>query len=570
MATITFGFSELKEEYKDEASVRAMIENEKEDVRERYLDLQQKNPEEFAYLYQMKNNLNLNADDVAAITTDQNGKMALVFSNNQEGEEQFYITALKKEKTGENANFTGSLYIKNADAENFSQEKMNNLVETLANTGVDVKNMHSSDERLAMLLRVINDMAGQGEINALALDDVERQGSKFTGQAAIRFQDALKAMRGAIESKGKRSNCRETTEGGSKVFNLYKFNPANKKGLLPAPDARIYVKDQGNGKVSYKYHMKDNGKLDDEVAGIMVAGMASAGFDSADLSAVPGPDRGALMKALAKKGMIPVGIYISSETDGKMILEELEKSDLSTAERNRVKEKLAASMEAYNRAHGKDSDLDRNFIASLRNAEKNGHLKDMWDNGGLTTTLSNRATQADNPEETLAAMYAMGKVLNAYKNFDSVDQLLAVQVGEKTQQVPHVVIFNTEEEKKKVMTLFAGRENMRMKDVSAGDLKMMNECFMPYGKEHAEDLIRKSVKGYAGTALAKSPNAILTDPYNEIKGVLDLTLAELGKQGCKLDPAQIVKPTRFNNEKYGIGRETTSNTNVNMARGVER
>lgn len=548
MAEIKFDLFEQKEEYKDPAEIAKRLELEKLDgldqaqtaeqkeaATKRYSNyemLWKKYPEEFPYLYQME--VALSEKMEGCRLGESNGKLAILFAN----ENHPHITVMKE---GADGKLGGSIVISDAYAKNMKSEDMAHLSEAMASAGVAPESMHSDNENLAKLLDEIKALIESNSATQEHLDKLRGQFRAFQGPAAAKFEDVVKAMEDSIKRNLAKRKGRENIKGyedGDIVFDLYSkdYSQLQGKDLKAAvPDARIFIRKESDGTASFRYHTKGNGPVDASVASTMMDAFKDSKYDSVNLSKVIDRDRNTLMEAAAKKGLVPMGVYINPRKAQKLI--EAANGNLKDADMKKFKLKLALAMRDYNAAHGKDSEDDRVFVSSLINGYRNAPLKDAWDLGGLKKWLEKRTKDSSNPENTLAAMYAMNKVLNAYKSFGSIGGIL--NAGNR--------LFDTDEELKALKEYFSGKENMPINKLSPDDLIKMADTFIVFGTKRAQAMLKdgfiKNANKESGVIVA--PSIVMKPYFDNDKTALENTIEELKTLGCELKLPGMVAPQTY-------------------------
>lgn len=571
MAEIKFDLFHQKEEYKDAGEIErklvferedrleaAKTEEEKKAAKDRYAlykKLWEKHPEEFACLYQIE--VALREKMKGCMLGEVDGKLAILFKDKK----QPHITLMKVGKEGQ---ISGSIAISDQYAAEMKQEDMNRLAMAMGAAGIEPESMHSNNADLARLLEEMKSAIERGEVTQEYLDKVRGQAKGFTGAKAVAYDEAVKEMEKSILRNLRKRSGHESVTGykGGTYFNLYSRDYGSltsDERKKTTPDARIFVKKGKDGKPYYLYHTKYNGPINKEVAATMLDALKECKYDSVDLSDILDSDRGAFMTAAAEKGLIPMGIYINPTKANTLIRAASEK--LPSEKLEKFKFQLALSMEEYNINHkkgGKDDDL---FITSLKDEYRNKPLKDAWEVGGLKRVLADHTRSSDKAEETLAAMYAMNKVLNIYKDFNTIEELLAMPVGAKTSQSPNIVIFDTEEEKRKIVTLFASRKDMLTRNLTSSDMKLMFDRFMGYGMVKAEhDLLEVYEKNEREYTARQFDRTIILSLYNARKNMLTSTTEELRSLGC-----DIALPTMNQPDTYPKGQAHAKKIKEEMA-----
>ena len=316
MKDIRFDF-ELFDEYKGKEFEQKIKDNpEAKKLYEKY-------GEQYAALCQIKDNLSLDNGSKYTIGEVKN-RPVLVFGSKENS--QLVMNTQDKNI---------SILFQDETADKMSAEAMRNILGSLEgkttdgkkSTGVDLASAETNDAHLQKLLDELESFRGINSLTPDKLDEIAKKGESLTGGASKTYVDAVAKMRAAIKSNmGKfGGTCRSAkSSGGYTVFNIYPFNPdlrseAEKEDKEMVPDARLYVKQDKDGKTSLKYHMKHNSPITDQVADSLADAAKEAGHTHMNIKNTVGPDRMKIMTSLSKKGIVPTGVYISAEKAAKLL-----------------------------------------------------------------------------------------------------------------------------------------------------------------------------------------------------------------------------------------------------------
>lgn len=539
MKDIRFDF-ELFDEYKGEEFEQKIKDNpEAKKLYEKY-------GEQYAALCQIKDNLSLENGSKYTIGEVKN-RPVLVFGSKENS--QLVMNTQDKNI---------SILFQDEAADKMSAETMRNILVSLEGkttdgkkgTGVDLASAETNDAHLQKLLDELESFRGINSLTPDKLDEIAKKGESLTGGASKTYVDAVAKMRAAIKSNmGKfGGTCRSAkSSGGYTVFNIYPFNPdlrseAEKEDKEMVPDARLYVKQDKDGKTSLKYHMKHNSPITDQVADSLADVAKEAGHTHMNIKNTMGPDRMKIMTSLSKKGIVPTGVYISAEKAAKLL--DGAKGSMSEAAFAKFKYNLALSMSEYNKANGK-GDADNVFISDAIAAYENRPFKSAWDKtlqDVLEKYTFNNKGVGNDAEKSLGAMYAMSLLGRSFLKGATIESMLKSQEGARVE--PGRLLFANEEERKKFAEITKGTETMS--DLSPVQLQQLFNMWMPRCEQEAQKALLEGAQSIVSKHDARKLPLVVPEILGKgEKEVKDL-IKDFKKIGIELDDPKInTKITRY-------------------------
>lgn len=539
MKDIRFDF-ELFDEYKGKEFEQKIKDNpEAKKLYEKY-------GEQYAALCQIKDNLSLENGSKYTIGEVKN-RPVLVFGSKENS--QLVMNTQDKNI---------SILFQDEAADKMRAETMRNILGSLEGkntdgkkgTGVDLASAETNDAHLQKLLDELEAFRGINSLTPDKLDEMSKKGESLTGGASKAYVDAVAKMREAIKSNmGKfGGTCRSAkSSGGYTVFNIYPFNPdlrseAEKEDKEMVPDARLYVKQDKDGKTSLKYHMKHNGPITEQVADSLADVAKEAGHTHMNIKNTMGPDRMKIMTSLSKKGIVPTGVYISAEKAAKLL--DGAKGAMSEANLAKFKYNLALSMSEYNKANGK-GDADNVFIRDAIAGYEKRPFKSAWDKTLQDTlekyTFNNKGVGND-AEKSLGAMYAMSLLGRSFLKSTSIDHMLKSPEGVRVE--PGRLLFANEEERKKFAEITKGAETMS--DLSPVQLQQLFNMWMPRCEQEAQKALLEGSQSIVSKRDARKLPLVVPEILGKgEKEVKDL-IKDFKKIGIELDDPKInTKITRY-------------------------
>ncbi len=525
MKSIEFlGFT-LSPEYQDPKSMKEMIS--KDPNKKQYEELYAKYPDDFARLYQIKDKIKLKNKDNLVISADQQGQPALLLK----GFEKDFV--IRSEKTDGGEIKTSVIGDKLVDKIAESGTNIKGFCEQMEATGIDLSTMASNDEKLARLIEEMQKMLNNGTLTPDQLKDFGDQARGINAKSVV-FNDAYSAMAKAIDANmGKVVKKSRGFGVFDTVYNLYDEDPDARslkekidKGRV-IPDARLYVKQFPGKPASFKYHIKNNGKVSDDIAKTLAAAIKSTGHAYMNISGVLPKDRGPIQKELAKKGIVPTGVDFSVQ-DMKELLEEAQKK-MGADEYKKFQKKFIRRMEKQYSGR-MNSDLKEYFVGQ-ESEIRNNTLKDAWDNGGLKDLLPVGRELGD-AEKSIAAISSVNRVLKSYQNSRSIAHLIT------SAKDPM--------EKEALLKHFDGRLESAVETMSAEDMKFMFGVFMRRETVDAENRLMEQYKLAVLPGPKRSQNTYVADVWKSAKKDLDNTIDNLKSKGhCELSLPKMEPPTSY-------------------------
>ena len=556
MKNIQFDF-ELFDEYKGKEFEQKIKDNpEAKKLYEKY-------GEQYAALCQIKDNLSLENGSKYTIGEVKN-RPVLVFGSKENS--QLVMNTQDKNI---------SILFQDEAADKMSAETMRNILGSLEGkttdgkkgTGVDLASAETNDAHLQKLLDELESFRGINSLTPDKLDEIAKKGESLTGGASKTYVDAVDKMRAAIKSNmGKfGGTCRSAkSSGGYTVFNIYQFNPdlrseAEKEDKEMVPDARLYVKQDKDGKTSLKYHMKHNSPITDQVADSLADVAKETGHTHMNIKNTMGTDRMKIMTSLSKKGIVPTGVYISAEKAAKLL--DGAKGSMSEAAFTKFKYNLALSMSEYNKENGK-GDADNVFISNAIAGYQNRPFKSAWDKTLQDTlekyTFNNKGVGND-AEKSLGAMYAMSLLGRSFLKGATIESMLKSQEGTRVE--PGRLLFANEEERKKFAEITKGTETMS--DLSPVQLQQLFNMWMPRCEQEAQKALLEGAQSIVSKRDARKLPLLVPEILGKgEKEVKDL-IKDFKKMGIELDDPKInTKITRYDRGEEYIANAEKKQENV--------
>lgn len=378
-----------------------------------------------------------------------------------------------------------------------------------------------------------------------------------------------------FNSLGKRENLSFFKTGGSilgggyTVYTVFdsenadnmKENGVKTKGKVKYTYSyKLYVGHTDDGELSIMYHVRENKKLDEGLAGALAGKFKDLKYTHINIPTnIPDCDKKTIRIALAEKGIVPVGMSLDkSKAQGmiKAAKEKLTAEDFAT-----FKYRLALQMEENAMIKGKKlAQSEKDFIDSLKNAHDYSAFVDAYNNN-IKSVMRKKLSEAnDNYDDGAINKIAVYMTLN--KLFEIYD----------TQTMANSSLVNsdklTPEEKRLITAAGADRKTSQL---SAGQMTKVYEILFEQCKKDAKkrvdkDLIDARDIGNTTSKGAKRPDdTIIKNVFNNIKNGFDDINDALATKGCE----EIAPPKasgfmyydQFYREHPEFTRRNTNNNN---------
>ena len=285
---------------------------------------------------------------------------------------------------------------------------------------------------------------------------------------------------------------------------------------------KLYVKVDDNG-LHIAYRMPNNKKLDDYIIDGIVGQLKDLGYTHVRFPAgIPDAEKSMWRKALAEKGLVPIGISLDrSKAEGML---KAAKEKLSTEEYNNFKYKLGKQMDKNNKDKGKVVDgSEQAFIDGLINSHKYAAFTD-----GFTLTLKSkmkRILRQKNPE--------MGAVIKI-ATFRTLSQLYevyadAVDKGISLAENPKL----TAEEQRKIAE--AGLDGSPQ-EFNLGQMETLFDLLMKKQiDETKKEMYAQLIEERTNPAVfaKRSPKTIINDLYKNARNSCEAINEDLAAKGVE-------------------------------------
>lgn len=288
------------------------------------------------------------------------------------------------------------------------------------------------------------------------------------------------------------------------VFSLYdKPNPDNERldGLndpknphvyTPTYSYRLYLsQNKDNGRFVFGYATPGGKKMDDGMAGDILGVIKGTGCTHVNFSNLPNSDKPVWMIACAEKGLVPIGISITTAKAQTMVKRAREK--LNDEDFIVFKYRLANQMIENAKKKCKDknsptyglSPSDFNYISSLKNSYGFENFRLIYQaDGGLYQTVMKKIDEGGHDSKkgaatTLGAMQTLRSVFDFY--FEHQDETIGKRLDTLLEQ--HKI---TPQERQALAVL---NPNIQLKDMSKESMMTVYNTLLVRQTKEMEDKI---------------------------------------------------------------------------------
>lgn len=181
---------------------------------------------------------------------------------------------------------------------------------------------------------------------------------------------------------------------------------------------KFFIRQDKDGNLHFAYRTPNHKPINEDIVGGIAGQLKDLGFTHLNFTGnIPDKEKGIWRKALAEKGIVPVGMSLDRSKAEGMIKAAKEK--LSSEEFSNFKYRLALQMDKNNKAKGKNVDKsEQDFIDGLLMARKYEAFS-----SGYSEVLKGKITRLVHPEverengavEKIAAMANLRRLFNAFK-----------------------------------------------------------------------------------------------------------------------------------------------------------
>lgn len=181
---------------------------------------------------------------------------------------------------------------------------------------------------------------------------------------------------------------------------------------------KFFIRQDKDGNLHFAYRTPNHKPINEDIVGGIAGQLKDLGFTHLNFTGnIPDKEKGMWRKALAEKGIIPVGMGLDRSKAEGMIKAAKEK--LSSEEFSNFKYRLALQMDKHNKAKGKKVDKsEQDFIDGLLMARKYEAFS-----SGYSEVLKGKITRLVHPEverengavEKIAAFTNLRRLFNAFK-----------------------------------------------------------------------------------------------------------------------------------------------------------
>lgn len=183
---------------------------------------------------------------------------------------------------------------------------------------------------------------------------------------------------------------------------------------------KLFIRENKNGGIDFGYRTPNHKPLNEDIVGGIVGQLKDLGFTHVNFpSNIPDKEKGIWRKALAEKGLVPLGMSLDRAKAEGMIKAAKEK--LSSEAFSKYKYRLALQMKKHNESKGKKVDKsEQDFIEGLLLA----HKYETFSNG-YSEVLKGKITRLVHPKQSeekedgalfkIAAMSTLRRLFDAFK-----------------------------------------------------------------------------------------------------------------------------------------------------------
>lgn len=194
---------------------------------------------------------------------------------------------------------------------------------------------------------------------------------------------------------------------------------------------KLFMRQADDGRLQFAYRTPYHKPISEDIVGGIVGQLKDLGITHVNFPAsIPDKEKGLWRKALAEKGLIPVGMGLDRVKAEGMLKAARDK--LSTEEYSNFKYKLALQMDKHNKSKGKTvSRSEQEFIDGLILA----HNYEAFANG-YTAVIKGKITRIIHPPkekengavDKIAALRNLRRMFNAFKEGVDAGSLLASEI----------------------------------------------------------------------------------------------------------------------------------------------
>lgn len=285
---------------------------------------------------------------------------------------------------------------------------------------------------------------------------------------------------------------------------------------------KLYVKVDENG-LHLAYRTPNNKKMDETVVGGIAGQLKDLGYTHVNFpSGIPDVEKSMWRKALAEKGIVPVGIGLDrSKAEGML---KAAKEKLSTEEYNKFRWKLGLQMDKNNKSKGKVVDSsEQAFIDGLINTHKYAAFTD-----GFTLTLKSKMKKMlreKNPE--------MGAVLKiaTFRTLSHLYEIYAYAIENGINLTDHPKL--TPDEKRKINDL---NLNGNPQEFNLGQMEALFDILMKKQVEETKtEMYAQLIEERTNPAVfaKRSPKVIINELYKNARNGCEAINEDLAAKGIE-------------------------------------
>lgn len=333
---------------------------------------------------------------------------------------------------------------------------------------------------------------------------------------------------------------------------------------------KIFVGEMPNGELAIMYHVRENKKLDPDVAGGIAGKFKDLKYTHVSIPGnIPDCDKKTWRIALAEKGIVPIGMSLDKSKAAGMISAAKEK--LSAEDFARFSYNLALQMEEDNRAKGKKiPPSEKDYIESLKSNHQYSPFVDGYNN--VVKPIMRKKLLAANDNfndgvlEKIAAYSALNRLFDVYNE----------QVGMHSLEQS---AFLSADEKRRIGAVMAHKHISALSAHQLGEVyqilfeRCKKEAKVRVDKEMME---AKDTENVTSKGAKRADSVILRDIFNNTKNGLDNVNDELSTKGCEEIAAPKVAGFLYYDQFYDEHPEflrkkqnnnSNNNTNTNNSGG---
>ena len=285
---------------------------------------------------------------------------------------------------------------------------------------------------------------------------------------------------------------------------------------------KLYVKVDENG-LHLAYRTPNNKKMDEAIIGGIVGQLKDLGYTHVNFpSGIPDVEKALWRKALAEKGIVPVGIGLDrSKAEGML---KAAKEKLSTEEYNKFRWKLGLQMDKNNKSKGKVVDSsEQAFIDGLINTHKYAAFTD-----GFTLTLKSKMKKMlreKNPETGAIMKIA------TFRTLSHLYEVYAYAIENGINLADHPKL--TPDEKRKLNDL---NLNGNPQEFNLGQMEALFDVLMKKQMEETKtEMYAQLVDERTNPAVfaKRSPKVIINDLYKNARNGCEAINEDLAAKGIE-------------------------------------